>query len=117
METRMKNHCATCAFRNGTEANKDDLTQQKVELCIGSGTPFFCHEEGTSHHLCAGFANALDAKVKRGDYKPEDQWRRDVQVGLLALITEAEEFDCTPEEIDAMLRRVLVRCFNEMPIR
>lgn len=90
-ETRMKEPCATCAFRQGTEANKDQITQLKVQLCLGSGTPFLCHEPQGEGHMCGGFANALEAAVKRGDYKDEDDWRRSFMRACLDEIGEFEQ--------------------------
>jgi hypothetical protein len=36
--------CKTCAFREGTAANRSEITMLKAKLCIEICEPFFCHD-------------------------------------------------------------------------
>ena len=105
----MKERCATCAYRPGTEASRDETTLLTARLCAIAGEPFFCHEEQVSHgeerqEVCAGFLAAVEAQG------PEPEWRRDVADGMLRLMEEAAEhpadFD-TDAKAAAKIRAVL----------
>ena len=37
--------CATCAFREGTEANRSELTLLRALFCVAGLVPFLCHEK------------------------------------------------------------------------
>jgi hypothetical protein len=45
--------CGTCAFRDGTEANRSQLVLHLIESCIlDEGNTFMCHE---AERPCVGF--------------------------------------------------------------
>jgi hypothetical protein len=62
----MPERCATCAFREGTQANLSELTQIKIRRCMDTAEPFYCHEDPHGIALCRGFVDALDARLKKG---------------------------------------------------
>lgn len=51
--------CATCAFRNGTDANKTEHTMELAALCVEGLRPFYCHEQP---QLCRGFIAAANLR-------------------------------------------------------
>jgi hypothetical protein len=61
--------CATCAFRQGTQANQTAHTLTLARLCVEGITPFQCHEQP---RLCRGFIAALNL---RGTPANEDERR------------------------------------------
>lgn len=66
--------CATCAYRQGTEASGDEvdrgLTRVRRAL-LDAAQPFYCHEDGPipgKRRLCIGHMNALSARTAAGYY-------------------------------------------------
>jgi hypothetical protein len=51
--------CATCAFRNGTEASQTPHTMTLARLCVEGLSPFMCHEKPG---LCHGFIAAANLR-------------------------------------------------------
>ena len=51
--------CATCAFRNGTEANLTEHTQILVRACVEGMRLFHCHEKAG---LCKGYIAAANRR-------------------------------------------------------
>ena len=58
--------CHGCAFRPGTEANRDDVTQLMIRLCVEGFRTFDCHMKPG---LCRGYVAAANLRgvPKRGD--------------------------------------------------
>jgi hypothetical protein len=42
--TTMNEQCKSCAFKKGTEANKEPHNNLKAQLCSLGAVPFYCHE-------------------------------------------------------------------------
>jgi hypothetical protein len=65
-----KARCATCAFRQGTEANGHPITVLKAMRILTYGGRFFCHEGlepgEKPTHLCAGFLAARETEILEG---------------------------------------------------
>jgi hypothetical protein len=66
--------CATCAYRQGTEASGDEvdrgLTRFRRAL-LDAAEPFMCHEPGPipgKQRLCIGHMNAMGARTVAGYY-------------------------------------------------
>lgn len=66
--------CATCAYRQGTEASGDEvdrgLTRVRRAL-LDAAEPFYCHEDGPipgKRRLCIGHMNAMAARTSAGYY-------------------------------------------------
>jgi hypothetical protein len=49
--------CATCAFRDGTEANTTAHTVTLATFCVEGLRPFYCHEQP---RLCRGYIAAVN---------------------------------------------------------
>jgi hypothetical protein len=98
--------CSGCAFSPGTEANLSEITQLKVNLCLESRVPFYCHEPDGGYfpfdRICAGYTHAL---LERGGDVPDD-WRRKVYGAGLRLIAECER-DGEPAHIGEAWRAVM----------
>jgi len=67
--------CATCAYRQGTEASGDEvdrgLTRFRRAL-LNAAEPFMCHEDGPipgKKRLCIGHMNAMCARDRAGYYR------------------------------------------------
>jgi hypothetical protein len=97
--------CSGCAFRPGTEANTDELTQMQAELCLMSGVPFNCHANAVKDEIpkglerrCRGY---LDERQRRG---PQPEWRAAVAREGLRLIEQVlAGKDVSPDEATARL--------------
>jgi hypothetical protein len=66
--------CATCAYRQGTEASGDDvdrgLTRFRRAL-LDAAQPFMCHEPGPMpgrQRLCIGHMDAMGTRTRAGYY-------------------------------------------------
>lgn len=67
--------CATCAYRQGTEASGDEvdrgLTRVRRAL-LAAAQPFYCHEDGPipgKRRLCIGHMDAMSARTRAGHYE------------------------------------------------
>lgn len=88
-ETVMQERCAGCAYRPGTEANRDPLTQTTAYLCLLASEPFRCHhgDGGSSEHLCRGW---LDAWLTRRE-KDVPEWKQDAARAILATLDATKD--------------------------
>lgn len=85
-----KERCDTCAFREGTEASKDEITRLKVSLCLQSRTPFNCHEAPggiAGLVVCRGFLDAITASPEKPNIA---EWKQDLAGRLLEVIENVE---------------------------
>lgn len=59
--------CSTCAFREGTDANKSILVPLQIEDCLVSGDTFMCHhglkDDEKPYRQCAGYVALRDKLV------------------------------------------------------
>lgn len=91
--------CSGCAFTEGTEAHRDDLTVLTAELCVQSGEPLFCHANAIedklprgSERVCRGY---IEQCARRGQ---QPAWKAAVAAEALRLIEEAGKgIDITDE--------------------
>ena len=90
-ETVMAERCFGCAFRPGTEANLNPLTQTTARLCIIAREPFFCHSDRAQRadgqgpaHLCRGFVDALEVEME----KERPAWHRNAALAILATMDD-----------------------------
>lgn len=51
--------CSGCAFRKGTEANRDEVTQTMIRLCVEGMRTFDCHMRPG---LCKGYIAAANLR-------------------------------------------------------
>jgi len=65
--------CHGCAFRKGTEANRDDVTQTMIRLCVEGMRTFDCH---MTPGLCRGYIAA--ANLRGVPTTAKDKKRADV---------------------------------------
>jgi hypothetical protein len=89
-EIRMREKCATCAFRPGTEAANSPLTPVKARLCIKTCTPFLCHESPIDA-MCAGAADAMTVMHENGQWAQTPEWKRKVLLACLDAIQDVED--------------------------
>lgn len=61
--------CKTCAFREGTVANRCLSTQGDALKCALEGVPFFCHESKNCEGLCVGYSIWHDSGPSRATIK------------------------------------------------
>ncbi len=102
-ETRPVKRCDGCAFRPGTVANRDAFNQLRVKLCLFTSHPFLCHEGADPatgrlpdgrQHLCGGFADAMEAKLRRGDHQAErPEWQGRAARAMLRATDEVIDAD------------------------
>jgi hypothetical protein len=99
--------CSGCAYRPGTEANLDELTQMTATLCVQAGEPFYCHANAIEDKLpsdqkriCLGHFEAMFA---RGDVSP---WKAAVAHEALVIMEQALDGAIAPnDEVTARLLR------------
>lgn len=73
--------CATCAFRQGTEANGSEHTTMLAMLCVEGVSPFRCHEQP---HLCRGWIAAVNLLAADGGLPDDEASRRHRYVCAMA---------------------------------
>ena len=59
--------CATCAFREGTEANRSELTLLRALFCVAGLVPFLCHEKPGA---CRGWIAAVNLRGVPAEGEP-----------------------------------------------
>lgn len=90
--------CATCAFREGTEANQTWHTVELARLCVEGFRYFYCHEQP---QLCRGFVAAMNL---RGTPETEAE-RRWAEVNRMAADMFAEAIAVGKAADEAAKRR------------
>ena len=76
---KMKDPCATCAFRAGTIPNGCPQTAMDAMKCLVEGVPFMCHhgtkdEAGNFNEMCVGWFASYSAISLSGGLKIECPW-------------------------------------------
>lgn len=84
----IQERCHDCAFREGTEASRSEITQIKARLCLETMEPFNCHVAPAA--ICKGWADAAETRLKRG-ILPVDGDRREVLEAFNEAIVELED--------------------------
>ena len=96
--------CATCAFTTGTQANSQDSTRIKADLCVNSGEPFFCHEpdrcDAEGPVACVGWVRAVIKKAESGWYQKLPPWKKELNERMAELITAHEDAIIAGREYD-----------------
>jgi hypothetical protein len=91
---QMRERCADCAFRSGTNPQATLLINEMARLCVETGTLFMCHKNaataGSPEVVCKGFMDAFAAKMQSGYYRQLPEWRRQVMRTVLDAIELAE---------------------------
>ena len=79
--------CDDCAFREGTQANSQQSTVMKAQLCAEIPEEFHCHRrEG----LCAGWAALANKLNREGYHANQPDWQRKLKQELVEIINNAE---------------------------
>jgi|SRR5579864_210655 len=111
VEIRMRDKCATCAFRPGTGPNRSKVTLIKAKLCADTAIPFLCHE-ADREAMCAGFADLIERQYAKGELANGPDWKKEISLGILDIIDKFEDADREGrplpdfrEEMMAMLER------------
>lgn len=85
--------CATCAFRQGTEANRTEHTVTLARLCVEGYRQFYCHEHPG---LCRGYIAAMNLRGTPQD-EDDEKWATvagdaaDILAQCIARAKEAEK--------------------------
>lgn len=87
--------CATCAYREGTEAANTPSTVFLAELCVMSGETFNCHED---HRPCRGWANEVQRQQAAGE-RPK-AWQRRVAAVMADGFDDALRFAANGGVVD-----------------
>lgn len=64
--------CGSCAGRKGTEANESAETMEKLNECVKSGEPFYCHESTAVFDPEGWFADRHGRRYRK---LPFERWR------------------------------------------
>lgn len=108
----IRERCATCAYRAGTEASRSKSTLLTAKLCALAAEPFYCHEERLAPGaddsvrtvVCAGHTAAV---LALGDVP---DWQRALAVSMLTLMEEVDErpadFDTDRKCVTAIRRMI-----------
>ena len=67
--------CTTCAYRPGTEANKQESTLLKAQLCLISAELFLCHEDPARIAICRGWHDAFAVRLRAGKLEKDPEKR------------------------------------------
>lgn len=86
----LRDRCETCAYREGTEANRSVNTMLKAQLCLESGEPFLCHSDLSRRALCRGWVDAFTVKLRKGSVTND--------LERIAFLREATEYICDYED-------------------
>jgi hypothetical protein len=79
--------CDDCAFREGTEANKYEMTRLKAQLCAEIPEEFQCHRRDG---LCAGWVALTNKLNAEGFHAHQQPWQRKLKETLLECIRRIE---------------------------
>lgn len=109
--------CAGCAFRIGTEANRQVHTRLMAEICAHLGNDFICHAniqndgwgpriEGTEKRLCVGWFNRMVELHDNGTLERLTEEERQAFIEAIRLIVRVESTCPTDTEVMFLIGRV-----------
>jgi hypothetical protein len=102
--------CATCAFREGCETQREPDNVLKALICANSGQPFFCHDQVNWRTavptrallrevgICCGWQEEVRKRVRLGWFGAQSGLRQVYGKIALALLEEFIALEEGPEK-------------------